>query len=120
MFDVCKTGDLKVGEKRAFKVAGEHILLFHLNDGFYATQARCTHLFKSMENGEITANEEIQCPLHRARFDIKTGEVNEWANFPKAVKVIDGIRPAKCLKTYPVIIEGDAVKVLVGEEPASA
>ena len=120
MFNVCKTGDLKVGEKRAFKVGGEHILLFHLKNGFYATQARCTHLFKSMENGEITANEEIQCPLHRARFDIKTGEVNEWANFPKAVKVIDGIRPAKCLKTYPVIIEGDAVKVLVGEAPASA
>ena len=42
---VCKTADLEVNEVKAAKVNGEAILVFRLEDGYYATQSSCTHQF---------------------------------------------------------------------------
>ncbi len=116
---VCGEGELAVGEKKAIKAAGEHIIVFHLEDGFYATQARCTHLFKSMTNGKIIDDRLVQCPLHRAQFNIRTGEVERWANFPPGVQLLNVVRAEKALKTYAVsVVEGEVkVEVL---EPATA
>ena len=98
---------------RSFKVAGEKVILYHLKDGFYATQARCTHLFKLMVKGKILNGEQIQCPLHRAHFNIRTGAVEEWANFPPGVQLLNVIRAEKALKTYPVTIDNGAIMVEV-------
>jgi len=43
---VCKVSDIPVGQGKAFTVDGnKQLALFHLEDGFYATQRRCPHLF---------------------------------------------------------------------------
>ena len=109
---LCKVGDLQVNETKTFKIGDESILLFRLEEGFYATQSRCTHLFKSLEKGKIVDG-SIQCPLHRARFCIKTGDVVEWANFPPGVQLLNGLRKEKSLKTYAVTVTGDDVSVEV-------
>jgi len=108
---VAKVSEITVGSSRAVHAGGETVLLFHLDDGFYATQSRCTHLFKSMAGGKIIDGCKIQCPLHRARFDIRDGHVVDWANFPPGVQLLNVVRGEKALKTYRTRIEADAVQV---------
>ena len=66
-----------------------------------------------MEKGKIVEDKCVQCPLHRARFDIRTGEVVEWANFPPGVQLLNAVRKEKALKTWPVEVEGDQIFVVV-------
>lgn len=105
---VCKVDDLAVNEIKPVKVGEESVLLFRLADGFYATQSRCTHMFRSLAKGKII-NGNIQCPLHRAKFCIKTGEVKEWANFPPGVQLLNVVRKEKALKTYKVLVKDNEV-----------
>ncbi len=46
--------------------------LFKLDDGFHAISAWCSHEKASLVHGEIN-DYEIACPLHGARFDLRTG-----------------------------------------------
>jgi 3-phenylpropionate/trans-cinnamate dioxygenase ferredoxin component len=110
---VCKVVDLPVGEMKAFSVAGTKIVLYHLKDGFYATQANCSHMFAPLAKGKVLEDCKVQCPLHRARFDIKTGEVIDWANFPPGIGLLNVVRGEKALKTYPVSVKSGDVRVKI-------
>jgi 3-phenylpropionate/trans-cinnamate dioxygenase ferredoxin subunit len=110
---VCRTDDVKKGHMKAFTVAGEKLVVYHLQDGFYATQASCTHVFAPLAKGKILDGCKVQCPFHRARFDIRTGEVIDWANFPPGVQLLNVIRGEKALKTYKVTVREGEVRVAV-------
>jgi len=110
---ICRKSDLKVGDKKAFSVAGQRLVLYRLEDGFHATQASCTHMFAPLVRGRIVDGCEIQCPFHRARFDVRTGEVIEWACFPPGIQALNFVRSQKALKTYKVTLKGDDVKVRI-------
>jgi 3-phenylpropionate/trans-cinnamate dioxygenase ferredoxin subunit len=108
---ICAEADLAVGKQIAVEAGGVKLLLFHLEDGFYATQSNCTHLFMPLKKGKIIDGCKVQCPFHRAQFDIRSGKVAEWANFPPGIQLINTLRKEKALQTYPVTVaEG---KVLV-------
>ena len=94
---------LSEGQAKLLTVAGQKLMLYRLSDGFYATSHQCTHLYKSMAKGLITSDQTIQCPLHRAEFDIRSGEVEQWACFPKGlVDMINVVRKEKALKTFAI------------------
>jgi len=92
-------------------VEGEKVVVYHLQDGFYATQANCTHVFAPLAKGKILDGCNVQCPFHRARFDIRTGEVMDWANFPPGIQVFNVVRSEKALKTYKVSVRDGAVRI---------
>ncbi|MAC15612.1 MULTISPECIES: Rieske (2Fe-2S) protein [Alcanivorax] len=104
-YELCASQDLPQGKSRAMEAGGKKLVVYHLSDGFYATQARCTHMFASLGKGKIVEDKCVQCPLHRARFDIRTGEVTEWANFPPGVQLLNVVRGEKALETWPVTEE---------------
>lgn len=108
---VCKSSELKVGEKRTFKVGQDQVLIFHLKDGFYGTENLCPHTLGPLRYGKIEKGSVIRCPLHRARFDIKTGKVLNWANFPPGIQVLNVVRDQKPLKTFKVKEEQGKVVV---------
>jgi 3-phenylpropionate/trans-cinnamate dioxygenase ferredoxin subunit len=110
---VCRTHEIPQGQMRAFTVAGEKVVVYHLKDGFYATQASCTHVFAPLARGRIVDGCKVQCPFHRARFDIRTGEVIDWANFPPGIQVLNIVRGEKALKTYKVSVREGEVRVTV-------
>ncbi len=110
-FTVCAENELQVESMMAFKAGDSKIIVYRLADGYYATQSKCTHVFASLEKGKIIDGCKIQCPLHRARFDIKTGEVIDWANFPPGIQLLNVVRGEKSLATYPVTIEDGKVMV---------
>lgn len=113
---VCRVDELPRGKMKAFTVAGEKIVVYHLEDGFFATQAGCTHVFAPLARGKILDGCKVQCPLHRARFDIRTGEVVDWANFPPGIQLLNVVRGEKALKTYKVSVKGGEVRVSLPNE----
>lgn len=108
-----KSADIPVGSSLAVTVEDKNILVFHLSDGFYATQSNCTHLFLPLKKGKVLDDCKIQCPFHHARFDIRTGHVAEWASFPPGIQLLNVVRKEKALKTFAVTEEDGQLFVTV-------
>ena len=92
--------DLPAGEMRAVDVGRTSIAVFHLADGsWHAIGNECTHEYALLTDGWLEGH-EVECPLHAAKFDVRTG---------KAL-----CAPASgAVPVYPVRIDGDAVMVQV-------
>lgn len=108
---VMDESSLGVGELRTHVIDGEKILFYRLADGFYATQAKCPHLGAPLEKGTIVDDCRIQCKFHHAEFDIRSGTVCEWANFPPGIQALNFLRGKKDLKTYSCESEDGKVYV---------
>ena len=108
---VGKASDIPVGTMRSFRAGEARVVVYHLKGGWYATQAQCTHTFGPLARGEIVDGCQVRCPLHRARFDIATGAVVEWANFPPGIQLLNAVRGEQALRTYPVRIKDGKVMV---------
>jgi 3-phenylpropionate/trans-cinnamate dioxygenase ferredoxin subunit len=81
------------------EVEGNRIALFNLGGEVYALDNACTHVGGPLSQGPIL-DEEVECPWHGSRFDIRTGEVRK---FPAREDVA----------TYKVRVTGDDVEVEV-------
>jgi len=99
---VAKTGDVDDDEVMAVSIGRLDIGIYKLNGEIYALGDICTHAYAAMSDGYIEDG-QIECPLHGACFDIKTGKA---LTAPAAVD----------LDCYPVKIEGD--QILVGVKKA--
>jgi naphthalene 1,2-dioxygenase ferredoxin component len=86
--------DLAEGEVIGVEVAGRSIALYDADGNLFATDNICTHAHACLSDGWLDG-EVIECPLHAARFDIRSGKVLD----PPATED---------LKTYPVrIVDGE-------------
>ena len=110
---VCSTTELSLNTMKAMKLESDNIIVYRLEDGFYATQSNCTHIFAPLKKGKIVDDCKIECPFHKARFDIRSGEVVDWANFPPGIQLLNVVRKEKALKTYQVSVEDENVYVTV-------
>jgi nitrite reductase/ring-hydroxylating ferredoxin subunit len=94
---VASVADVPEGQMLAVDVAGEAVCLYNLGGTVYATQNVCTHAEASLAEGYIDGD-CIECPLHQALFDIRTGKA-------KSAPATEDLR------VYPVRVEGDAIRV---------
>ena len=94
---VARVEDLKPGEGKSIDVNKESIALFKIGEEFFAVGNICPHRGGPLGDGYLN-NDVVSCPWHGWQFNVKTGEA------------VSG--PAK-IKTYPVKIEVDEVKVLI-------
>jgi 3-phenylpropionate/trans-cinnamate dioxygenase ferredoxin subunit len=97
--EVAEVGDIPPGEAKALVVNDRMIAVVNLDGEFYAIDNVCTHAFAILTEGGIEGD-LIRCPLHAARFNIRTGAVAS----PPAYEP---------LQTYEVKVEGGAVFVRV-------
>ena len=89
--------DLAEGEVIGVEVGGRSIALYDADGRVFATDNICTHAYACLSDGWLDG-EVIECPLHAARFDIRSGKVLD----PPATED---------LKTYPVRIVDDEIQV---------
>jgi 3-phenylpropionate/trans-cinnamate dioxygenase ferredoxin subunit len=94
---VAAAADVKEGEAVAAEVGERRIALCRVNGAIHAIENICPHAYALLSDGFVEGN-EIECPLHAARFDIATGECLS----PPA---------DRDLATYPVKVEGEEVFV---------
>ncbi|GIX43366.1 MAG: 3-phenylpropionate/cinnamic acid dioxygenase ferredoxin subunit [Leptospiraceae bacterium] len=77
----------------------EQIALFKIQNKIYAVQNQCPHKKENVLARGIIGNKEniiyVACPMHKKRFDLKTG------------KALD--HNCGTLKTYPIIIKDDII-----------
>jgi nitrite reductase/ring-hydroxylating ferredoxin subunit len=101
---VAKTTDIQLGTMKSVVAGGMKLLVAHVDGAFYAMQQRCPHLGGNLARGKLEGK-TVTCPLHKATFDLATGEVIDVAHllFLKF--------KTKQASTYPVKIDGDAVMV---------
>jgi apoptosis-inducing factor 3 len=55
------------------EVDGTPVALYRIGDAIYATDGMCTHATGLLADGWVEDG-AIECPLHQARFDIRTGK----------------------------------------------
>jgi 3-phenylpropionate/trans-cinnamate dioxygenase ferredoxin subunit len=64
---------LSDGQMTAVDVDGEAILLCRIEGRYYALRDVCSHADQALSEGRLRGN-VIYCPLHGARFDVRTGD----------------------------------------------
>lgn len=97
-----KAGDVEDDVPTLVVVGDLHIALCRLGDEFFGIDNICTHEFACFTDGFIE-DDEVECPLHQARFHIPTGKVMS--------------APAtENLRTYDVKREGEDVFVRVSND----
>ncbi len=70
--DVAAESDFTETDRQVVVADGEQILLVKDGDRIHAVSAICTHEYAQMVGGTVSGH-EIECPLHGARFDLRTG-----------------------------------------------
>lgn len=91
---VADLSNVPLGEQICVTFANKKILICHTEAGVFAVENRCTHAKFPLEGGRVEGC-VIRCPVHGAKFDLRTGE-------PK----IERLKP---VKTYQVKVENGGV-----------
>ena len=71
---VARVGDLSPGQMKFVAVERERVVLANVAGGFYALRDVCGHKNAPLSRGRLDGC-LIECPLHFAQFDIRTGEL---------------------------------------------
>jgi nitrite reductase/ring-hydroxylating ferredoxin subunit len=106
---------LSDGKPLCVKTGTLNILLVRKDDAVYAIENRCPHLGVSMARGKVVGD-EIVCPFHGSRFDIRTGENTDWVSAIAGRRIPGwtssllsfGKKP-QSIRTYAVTIAGSDV-----------
>lgn len=72
-YRVSMVNEFPSGERLFLEIDGLPIVLFSIGEDFLATGDICTHDGGEIGEGELDG-EEIICPRHGARFNIRTGK----------------------------------------------
>ncbi len=97
--EVADSDAVKPGEIKGTKVGDADIAIYNIDGTFYATSNVCSHAFAHLSDGFLDGD-VIECPLHAAAFDVKTG---------KAV-----CAPAdEDIKSYPARVVGNKVQIQI-------
>ena len=92
---VASVSDFKGVNKIVVDVEGVAIALYNVSGTFYATDDICTHDGGTLADGELVGN-EIICPRHGARFDVRNGKAMCMPAFTP-------------VNTYPVKVQGEDI-----------
>jgi 3-phenylpropionate/trans-cinnamate dioxygenase ferredoxin component len=95
--EIVPVDQLSPGERLFVELGGTSIVLFNLAGKLFALGDVCSHDNGPVGDGEIE-DDQIICPRHGARFDIRTGKV----------KSLPALRD---IPSYPVRVELGMVKI---------
>ena len=102
--DVGTEDELSEGNIKATQIEGEPVILAKQDGKVYALEGYCSHDGGEFEAGDkLCCKNQIECPRHGARFDIKSGEATR----------MPAIAP---ISTYEVKIKNGKIFVSI-EEP---
>ena len=94
--------DVAPGQTLRVLAEGVPIAIFNVHGELYAIGDTCTHEEFSLSDGDMVDDYTVECALHGAQFDVRTGEA----------LCLPATEPAG---SYPVWIEDGLLKVEVQE-----
>jgi nitrite reductase/ring-hydroxylating ferredoxin subunit len=93
-----KTLEVQDGKLMHITAGGKEIVVTKLDGNYYAMDNVCSHAGADLHEGELS-NNELTCPWHGAKWDIKTGNL---ISFPQKLKP---------LQSHKILIENDTLYV---------
>ena len=96
---VAEADAIPPGTVREVTLGDDDIAVYNVEGEFFATTNVCTHDEAYLSDGELFGH-VVECPLHGARFDVRTGKVLS----------LPAVYP---LKTYEVRVEDGKVQVRI-------
>ena len=100
---VGREGDVVPGQSLRVVAAGVPIAVFNVHGELYAIGDTCTHEEFSLSDGDMVDDYTVECALHGAQFDVRTG----------AVLCLPATEPEP---SYPVWVEDGLLKVEVKDD----
>jgi NAD(P)H-dependent nitrite reductase small subunit len=97
--DVAAADEVTEDFPAAAKIGDREIGLFVVAGEYYAIEDVCPHAYALLSQGFVEGD-EIECPLHGARFHIPSGRCTKEPG-------------GRDLKTYPLKLEGGRLLVAV-------
>lgn len=94
---IASTDQLDDDEVIPFTVGEKQLALYRSEGDFFASDNVCTHAYALLSDGYLEDG-CIECPLHQAKFDIKTGRA-------MCAPATNNIR------VYPIKVEGQDILV---------
>ena len=73
LVELCAATEVAEDAPRRVEVDGMGYAVFKLGDEFIVTADQCTHGPGQLSEGTVMG-EEIECPFHMGRFNLRTGE----------------------------------------------
>jgi len=125
---VAKVSELPPGAMKRVMVDNQRLLLANVGGTFYAIKDQCGHQKAALSKGKLEGF-TVECPLHFARFDVRSGKVLMGPDFgrvlvpgleqlgPEATEAIQrageiiGDVETEYVPAYDVQVEGDTVLV---------
>jgi 3-phenylpropionate/trans-cinnamate dioxygenase ferredoxin subunit len=99
------------GTKKKVIIEGQEILIAKVGESYYAVGNKCTHLGGDLSAGTLEGT-VIDCPRHHSKFDLSTGEVKIWTNWPGPLRTLSEIVKApQPLKIHRVKVENSDILI---------
>ncbi len=72
--EVASTAEFETSDRKLVDLGGDkQIGIFKREDGYFAVSIWCSHQKTTMIHGDVI-DHELECPLHGARFCLRTGK----------------------------------------------
>jgi 3-phenylpropionate/trans-cinnamate dioxygenase ferredoxin subunit len=68
-----KTSEISLNSSKVINLGDKQIALFNHEGEYYALDDMCSHAEASLSEGDVY-DCKVECPLHGAEFDLKTGD----------------------------------------------
>jgi nitrite reductase/ring-hydroxylating ferredoxin subunit len=106
---LCAATKLSEGEPLGFRVGERRVALYRVGDDVFATDDVCSHAFALLSTGFLDGH-LIECPLHGAMFDIRSGKCRS-----SAYKDIEAFKVEIRDGDVHVQLDGDAALEAAGD-----
>ena len=94
---VCSVNDLAEDEPKSAQLNETEVGIYKVDGDYYALENVCPHAYALLTEGFVEEG-KVECPLHEAIFDIKTGQLESGPG-------------QRNLCRYAVKVEGDDIYI---------
>lgn len=109
---IAKTEEIAEGKVRKFEVNNVEVAIARVDGQYIAFDDRCPHMNAPLSQGKVK-NDEVECPFHHARFNLKTGQKTSDPKIPvpRFIKMGNMMANIKVgnLQLYNAKVEGDDI-----------
>ena len=90
---------------------GHEILIARVEDNYYATDNRCTHMGGKLSLGKLEGT-VITCPRHGSQFDLQDGRVVRWLKGSGVISILGkALKSPRPVATYKIQVIDDKILV---------
>jgi 3-phenylpropionate/trans-cinnamate dioxygenase ferredoxin component len=101
---IAQESEIGNGTMKVFKLDNKEILLLNISGGYFAIDAKCSHMGSDLSKGTLEGS-ILVCPRHHSKFDVTNGKVISGPKIPLFHPKI------KDLKSYPIKTEEGSIYI---------